>query len=80
MMKMDEAEFIETFGRDGAVAALAVLVEDELTGKKRVIHDGTHGVMVNHRIKCKDQVRMPGPRPFSGGWLVRLPPVQIQFM
>ena len=67
MMKMDEAEFIETFGRDGAVAALAVLVEDELTGKKRVIHDGTHGVMVNHRIKCKDQVRMPGPRPFSGG-------------
>ena len=62
MLKMDEAEFIETFGKDRAVAALAVLVEDELTGKKRVIHDGTHGVMVNHRIKCKDKVRMPGPR------------------
>ncbi|CAK9072609.1 unnamed protein product, partial [Durusdinium trenchii] len=62
MIKMKESEFIEAFGENRAVAALAVLVEDELTGKKRVIHDGTHGVMVNHRIKCRDKVRMPGPR------------------
>eukprot|EP00913_Durusdinium_trenchii_P023640 g22210.t1 len=62
MVKMIEEEFIQRFGENRAVAALAVLVEDELTGKKRVIHDGTHGVMVNHRIRCRDKVRMPGPR------------------
>lgn len=62
MVRMDEREFVETFGENRAVAALAVLVEDEVTGKKRVIHDGTHGVMVNHRIRRRDKVRMPGPR------------------
>ena len=62
MTKMDEEEFIKLYGENRAVAALAVLVEDEVTGKKRVIHDGTHGVMVNHRIRCRDKVRMPGPR------------------
>ena len=62
MVKMSEEEFIRTFGHNRAVAALAVLVEDELTGKRRVIHDGTHGVKVNHRIRCRDKVRMPGPR------------------
>ncbi|CAK8991364.1 unnamed protein product [Durusdinium trenchii] len=62
MVKMSEEDFVRTYGKNRAVAALAVLVEDELTGKKRVIHDGTHGVMVNHRIKCRDKVRMPGPR------------------
>ena len=55
MSKMTELEFEEKFGEDRAVAALAVR-------KKRVIHDGTHGVKVNQRIKCKDKVRMPGPR------------------
>ena len=48
--------------RRWAIAALAVLVEDEASGKKRVIHDGTHDIGVNNRIKCKDKVRMPGPR------------------
>ena len=62
MARMEEEEFIKTYGENRAVAALAVLVEDEVTGKKRVIHDGTHGVMVNHRIRCRDKVRMPGPR------------------
>ena len=62
MVKMEEDAFVEKFGDNRAVAALAVLVEDEITGKKRVIHDGTHGVRVNHRIKCRDKVRMPGPR------------------
>eukprot|EP00913_Durusdinium_trenchii_P009962 g9349.t1 len=55
MVKMEEDAFVEKFGDNRAVAALAVLVEDEITGKKRVIHDGTHGVRVNHRIKCRDK-------------------------
>lgn len=62
MVKMEEDDFVATYDANRAVAALAVLVEDEISGKKRVIHDGTHGVMVNHRIKCRDKVRMPGPR------------------
>lgn len=41
---------------------MAVLVEDEITGKRRVIHDGSHGVRVNHRIRCQDKLRMPGGR------------------
>ncbi|CAK9111088.1 unnamed protein product [Durusdinium trenchii] len=62
MVKMSEEDFIRKFGDNRAVAALAVLVEDEITGKRRVIHDGTHGVMVNHKIRRQDKVRMPGPR------------------
>ena len=61
MSKVDEAEFEAVYGENGAVAALAVLVEDEASGKKRVIHDGAHGIGVNNRIKCRDKVRMPGP-------------------
>ena len=62
MEKVPEEEFVRLYGENRAVAALAVLVEDETVGKKRVIHDGTHGVAVNNRMRCKDKVRMPGPR------------------
>ena len=60
--KMTEREFEEMYGQDRAISALAVLVEDEVSGKKRVIHDASHGVKVNHRIKCRDKLRMPGGR------------------
>ena len=45
-----------------AIAALAVIVENEAIGKKRMIHDATHGVRVNHRIRCRDKIRAPGAR------------------
>lgn len=60
--KMTESQFEEKYGEDRAIAALAVLVEDEATGKKRVIHDGSHGIRVNHRIRSQDKLRMPGGR------------------
>ena len=44
-----------------AVAAVAVLVND-FTGKKRAVHDATHHVRVNHKIRVRDRLRMPGPR------------------
>ena len=54
--KMTDAQFVETFGEKRVVASLAVLVEDEAAGKKRVIHNGTHGVGVNNRILwCLDR-------------------------
>lgn len=62
MVKMTEEEFTTTYGNNRAVASLAVLVEDVASGKKRVIHDGTHGIGVNNRIRCLDKVRMPGAR------------------
>ena len=60
MGKMAEDDFFKTFGQHTAVAALAVL--EEKNGKKRIIHDATHGVRVNHRIRCRDKQRMPGPK------------------
>eukprot|EP00435_Cladocopium_sp_Y103_P048779 s1206_g14.t1 len=60
--KMTRQEFEMRYGSDRAIAALAVLVEDEVTGKKRVIHDASHGVRVNNRIRCQDKLRMPGGR------------------
>ncbi|CAE7674357.1 unnamed protein product, partial [Symbiodinium sp. KB8] len=40
-----------------AIAALAVIVEDEASGNKRVIRDATHGVRVNHPILCRDKLQ-----------------------
>ena len=37
-------------------------MEDEEKGKKRLIHDATHGVRVNHRVRCRDKLRAPGAR------------------
>ena len=58
MLKMSLGDFKE----HRAIAALAVIVEDELMGKKRMIHDASHGVRVNHRIRCRDKIRAPGAR------------------
>ena len=60
--KMSRDDFVKEFGENRAIAALAVLVEDPVVGKKRVIHDGSHDVQVNHRIKTRDKIRMPGAR------------------
>ena len=53
MEKMSPGTFRERFGENTAIAALAVIVEDEEKDKK--IHDATHDVRVNHRIKCRDR-------------------------
>ena len=60
--KMSMGEFLERYGEHTAIAALAVIVEDEELDKKRIIHDATHGVRVNHRVKCRDKLRSPGAR------------------
>ena len=76
MLKMTLREFVvERYGDDRAIAALAVIVEDEAANKKRIMHDATHGgkksrssrktpspIRVNHRIKCRDKLRAPGAR------------------
>ena len=62
VQRMTREEFEKEFGENRAISALAVLVEDEALGKKRVIHDGSHDVRVNHRIRPLDKIRMPGAR------------------
>ena len=47
----------EKFGTRFAIAALGVVEEKD---KARVVHDGSHKVHVNHRIKVRDQLRCPG--------------------
>ena len=59
MAKMSLGDFLDRYGIHTAIAALAVIVEDEAKDKKRIIHDATH---VNHRIKCRDKLRSPGAR------------------
>lgn len=61
MVRMDEEQSSSSESSEG-IAALAVLVEDENTGKKRIIYDGSHDILVNHRIRCLDKLRMPGGR------------------
>ena len=42
MAKMTLGEFKARYGEHRAMAAPAVIVDDEATGKKRMIHDATH--------------------------------------
>ena len=62
MMKTSLRDFKARYGEHRAIAALAVIVEDESVDKKRMIHDATHGVRVKHRIRCHDKIRAPGAR------------------
>ena len=62
MLKMPLRDFKAKYGEHRAIAALAVIVEDESVGKKRMIHDATHGLRVNHRIRCRDKIRAPEAR------------------
>ena len=60
MIKMTKAEYEETYPPEArAICALAALKEKD---KVRTLTDGTHHVLVNNRIKCRDQLRCPGPR------------------
>eukprot|EP00435_Cladocopium_sp_Y103_P012346 s2725_g3.t1 len=62
MEKISLEEAKTRYGDKVAVSSLAVLVEDNHQGKKRIIHDATHGTKVNNRIRCRDKVRSPSAR------------------
>ena len=57
MAELDEEEAKKTYGDRLFIAALGVVNEP---GKIRVVHDGSNGVGVNHRIRPRDQTRSPG--------------------
>ena len=62
MEKMTLAEAQACYGDKLAISSLAVLVEEGHGGKRRIIHDASHGVKINHRIRCRDKLRSPGAR------------------
>jgi hypothetical protein len=55
LMTRREAE--ERWGKDLYVGALAVIEEGE--DKWRIVHDATHEIFVNHRIRVRDQLTSP---------------------
>ena len=57
MIEMSDSEARESFGEDLLIASLGAVEEKD---KVRVVHDGTHHVHVNNRIKVRDQLRCPG--------------------
>ena len=60
MEEMSLQDVKARYGEHRAIAALAVIVEDEAIGKKKMIHGATHGMRVNHRIRCRDKIGVPG--------------------
>ena len=57
MVEMAESEAKAKYGDKLHIASLAVVEEKD---KIRVVHDASHGVHINHRIKVRDQLRCPG--------------------
>ena len=57
MVELPEDEARVRYKDRLAIAALGVVEECD---KIRVVHDGSHKVHVNHRIRVKDQIRCPG--------------------
>ncbi|CAJ1392764.1 unnamed protein product [Effrenium voratum] len=43
-----------------AVASLGAVPKELGSSKVRIIHDATHEVMINHRIRARDRMRFPG--------------------
>ena len=59
MKSFNRKEFEERYPVHRSVSALAVLQEKD---KIRVLHDASNVVLLNHKIKCRDKLRNPGPR------------------
>ena len=61
VIRMDKQAAVEKFGGRLAVASLGAVPKELGSSKVRIIHDATHEVMINHRIRVRDRMR------FSGG-------------
>ena len=58
MVEMDVSEAKARYGNRLAVASLGAI--EKKNGTYRVVHDGTHGIGINPRIKVRDQLKSPG--------------------
>ena len=60
VIRMDKQAAGEKFGGRLAVASLGAVPKEMGSSKVRIIHDATHEVMINHRIRVRDRMRFPG--------------------
>jgi len=58
MVEMDVSEAKARYGNRLAIASLGAI--EKKNGTYRVVHDGTHGIGINPRIKVRDQLKSPG--------------------
>ena len=58
MMTCSIADAKNEWGRDLKIASLGDIVKAD--DSLRILHDGTHGVLVNPEIRQRDQVPTPG--------------------
>ena len=59
VVSMTKSEAQRKFGNKLAVAALGAVPKEVGTSEVRIIHDATHNVEVNPRIRVRDQIRCP---------------------
>ena len=59
MVELSRAEASEIYGSRLAVAALGAIEKKKGMGEFRIIHDGYNSVLVNNRIRPRDQIRYP---------------------
>eukprot|EP00435_Cladocopium_sp_Y103_P017512 s3945_g4.t1 len=71
MEEMEEEEARQCYGDGLKIAALAALEKSD--SSFRVVHDATHNVGVNSRIKVQDQLRYPGPSEIKAAMEVMNP-------
>eukprot|EP00435_Cladocopium_sp_Y103_P023419 s974_g5.t1 len=71
MKEVEEEEARKQFGESLKIAALAALEKSD--NSFRVVHDATHNVGVNSRIKVQDQLRYPGPSEIKAALEVMSP-------
>ena len=57
MLKIDARKAKEEYGADLAVASLGSL--EKRDGSYRVVHDATHGLKANSRVRLRDQLERP---------------------
>ena len=59
MEKLSLAEARRRWGQHLVLASLGAIVKDVEKDEWRIIHDASHHVHLNHRIRIRDQARMP---------------------
>ena len=59
MVRMPSRQALRKHGADLSLAAIGAIEKKGSTSEVRVIHDASHGVLLNHCIRVRDQVRLP---------------------
>ena len=75
IVKMSNQEARKKYGNRLTIASLGATPKDskdKLGGDTvvRVLYDGTHGVLTNHRIRVRDRQRFPAVDDLETAWRI----------